>query len=53
MNRLYKIAILFIIIFVIGVIYALRSIDNTFAEDENTKVIYVTPITSAEKNLFL
>lgn len=53
MNRLYKIAILFIIIFVIGVIYALRSIDITIAENENTEVIYVTPISSAEKNLIL
>jgi len=53
MNRLYKIAILFIIIFLIGVVYALRSIDSTFSEDENTKVIHVTPISSQEKSFFL
>ncbi len=45
MKRLYKIIILFILIFLVGVYITVHTINNTFSSDATSEVIYVTPIT--------
>ncbi len=43
MKRLYKIIILFLIIFVIGIFYAVKSINSSFSSENNTETISVSP----------
>lgn len=41
MKRLYKIIILFVIIFLVGIYYSFKSIDTAFSSDDKTETILV------------
>lgn len=43
MKRLYKIIILFIVIFVIGIYFTVQSINNSFPSEDNTETIAFSP----------
>lgn len=49
MNKLYKIIIFFVIIFLMGIYFTIRSIDTTLSTNDKTEVIYVTPQSSTFK----
>jgi hypothetical protein len=43
MKRLYKIIILFFIIFGIGIYFTIRSINSTFSSEEKVETVSATP----------
>ncbi|MCF6172555.1 MAG: hypothetical protein L3J44_02035 [Campylobacteraceae bacterium] len=43
MRRLYKIIILFILIFLVGIYFAIKSINDNFSDEVNTEVISINP----------
>jgi len=43
MKRLYKIVILFFAIFLIGIIFTIKSINNSFPSDDKIETIAYTP----------
>ena len=53
MKPLYKILIFFILIFIIGIYVAVRSINSTLSSDEKTEVIYVSHNYSQNKVIVL
>jgi hypothetical protein len=45
MKRLYKIIILFAVIFLIGMYFSVKSINEAFIDDTETEVISTEPLT--------
>ena len=43
MKRLYKITILFIFIFLIGIYFTIKSINNSFPAEDNIETVTYTP----------
>jgi len=43
MKRLYKIIILFIFIFLIGIYFTIKSINNSFATEDNIETVTYSP----------
>lgn len=43
MKRLYKIIILFIFIFLIGIYFTIKSINNSFSAEDNIETVTYTP----------
>jgi hypothetical protein len=43
MKRLYKIILLFLVIFVIGIYLTVKSINNSFITEDNIEVVEPTP----------
>jgi len=43
MRRLYKIIIFFFLIFIIGIYFTIKSINQTFSEDEKTEIVSMNP----------
>ena len=43
MKRLYKIIILFLIIFFIGIYFTIQSINNSFPSEDNTETVALSP----------
>jgi len=43
MKRLYKIIILFLFIFLIGIYFTIKSINNSFSVDDNIETVTYTP----------
>jgi hypothetical protein len=50
MKRLYKIIILFAVIFLIGMYFSFKSINEAFSDDTKVEVVSMKPSTS--KNYF-
>ncbi|MDT0553629.1 hypothetical protein [Urechidicola vernalis] len=46
MKRLYKIIILFFLIFLVGIYFTVRSINTTLSTEEKTEIISVAPLSS-------
>lgn len=43
MKRLYKIIILFLVIFCIGIYFTIQSINNSFSPEDTTETIALSP----------
>jgi len=43
MRRLYKIIILFILIFLVGIYFAVKSINDNISDEVNTEVVSMNP----------
>ena len=43
MKRLYKIIILFIFIFLVGIYFTIKSINNSFSSEDNIETVTYTP----------
>lgn len=43
MKRLYKIILLFLVIFFIGIYFTIQSINNSFPSEDNTETIALSP----------
>lgn len=43
MKRLYKIIILFSAIFLVGIFFTVRSINNSFPSEDKVEVVKITP----------
>ena len=43
MKRLYKIIIFFLFIFLIGIYFTIKSINNSFRADDNIEIVTYTP----------
>jgi len=43
MKRLYKIILLFLVIFLVGIYFTMKSINNSFTSEDTIEIVTTTP----------